>query len=126
MIRPVRLQLSRRRGFNLQRHSLSQNGLHAINCARPTKWSNPFSIQHCMKIFEGTDEASARVKAVHLHKDWLAGLLDEATLFPRPTIEEIREALKGHNLACWCRLDQRCHTDVLMKIANPELEIDHA
>ena len=26
--------------------------------------------------------------------------------------------LKGKNLACWCRLDQPCHADILLKIAN--------
>ena len=26
--------------------------------------------------------------------------------------------LKGKNLACWCPLDQLCHADLLLKIAN--------
>jgi hypothetical protein len=26
--------------------------------------------------------------------------------------------LRGKNLACWCRLDQQCHADVLLKLAN--------
>lgn len=26
--------------------------------------------------------------------------------------------LRGKNLACWCRLDQPCHADVLLEIAN--------
>ncbi len=26
--------------------------------------------------------------------------------------------LKGKNLACWCRLDQCCHADVLLDLAN--------
>lgn len=28
------------------------------------------------------------------------------------------ERLKGKNLACWCRLDQDCHADVLLDLAN--------
>ncbi len=34
MIRPVRLRLSRAKGFNLQAHSLATNGLEAVNVAR--------------------------------------------------------------------------------------------
>ena len=29
-----------------------------------------------------------------------------------------RYLLAGKNLACWCQLDQPCHADVLLKIAN--------
>lgn len=28
--------------------------------------------------------------------------------------------LRGKNLACWCPLDQPCHADVLLDIANKE------
>mgnify|MGYP001581696887 CR=1 FL=1 len=42
--RPVRLRLSRRPKFNLQKHSRSINGLPAVNVARPSKWGNPFVI----------------------------------------------------------------------------------
>ncbi len=27
--------------------------------------------------------------------------------------------LAGKTLACWCRLDQPCHADVLLELANP-------
>ena len=30
----------------------------------------------------------------------------------------VRERLGGKDLACWCALDQPCHADVLLKIAN--------
>lgn len=32
--------------------------------------------------------------------------------------DEIRRELAGKNLACWCPLDQACHADYLLKIAN--------
>lgn len=35
-----------------------------------------------------------------------------------PTHGEIRSALRGKNLACWCRLDQPCDADVLLELAN--------
>ncbi len=30
------------------------------------------------------------------------------------------EPLRGHDLACWCPLDQPCHADVLLELANRE------
>lgn len=31
---------------------------------------------------------------------------------------KIRRELAGKNLACWCPLDQPCHADVLLELAN--------
>ncbi|KMS57958.1 hypothetical protein V473_07255 [Sphingobium cupriresistens LL01] len=30
--------------------------------------------------------------------------------------------LRGKNLACWCPLDQPCHADVLLEIANAPID----
>lgn len=38
--------------------------------------------------------------------------------FLEVTVEDIRRELAGRDLACWCRLDQPCHADVLLAIAN--------
>lgn len=38
--------------------------------------------------------------------------------FEPETIADIQRELKGKRLACWCRLDQPCHADVLAEIAN--------
>jgi hypothetical protein len=43
MTQPVRLQLSRRAGFDLQSLSHDANSLPAVVVARPTKWGNPCS-----------------------------------------------------------------------------------
>ena len=37
-----------------------------------------------------------------------------------PTITEIVAELRGKDLACFCPLDQPCHADVLLEIANAE------
>lgn len=34
------------------------------------------------------------------------------------TVEDVRAELAGKPLACWCDLDQPCHADVLLAIAN--------
>ena len=36
------------------------------------------------------------------------------------TIEDVKTELRGKDLACWCPLDQPCHADVLLEIANGE------
>ncbi|HUY27269.1 MAG TPA: hypothetical protein VMV27_07585 [Candidatus Binataceae bacterium] len=41
---PVRMRLSRRKGFNLQGESRAINGLPALNVARPGPWGNCFIV----------------------------------------------------------------------------------
>jgi hypothetical protein len=36
------------------------------------------------------------------------------------TADDVRAELAGHDLCCWCPLDQRCHADVLLQVANPD------
>lgn len=35
-----------------------------------------------------------------------------------PTIEDIREKLRGRDLACWCKPGEPCHADILLELAN--------
>jgi hypothetical protein len=40
-------------------------------------------------------------------------------LFERYAILRLDPApLRGKNLACWCAPDERCHADILLKLAN--------
>lgn len=41
--------------------------------------------------------------------------------FAKVTTDDIRAELAGRDLACWCPLDQPCHADVLLEIANVPL-----
>lgn len=34
------------------------------------------------------------------------------------TVEDVRRELAGKDLACWCPLNQPCHADVLLEVAN--------
>lgn len=38
--------------------------------------------------------------------------------FLRVTADDVQRELAGCDLACWCPLDQPCHADVLLEIAN--------
>ena len=122
MTKPIRIQLSRKRGFELQAKSRAANGLPAVNVARPTKWGNPFVV--------GKDGDASY--CVELHRNlvrdgWIA-------ITARCGIEPQRSALldvklsigelRGHNLACWCKAGKLCHADVLLEMANAPLRCE--
>jgi hypothetical protein len=54
----------------------------------------------------GRDEAVRRYR-----DDLVAGRL-------RVSIDDVTRELRGRDLACYCPLDQPCHADVLLAIAN--------
>ena len=72
----------------------------AISVARPHKWGNPFAI--------GVYARDA-AEAVEMYRQWLPS---------QPLYLEVSE-LAGHDLMCFCPLDQPCHADVLLEYANP-------
>jgi hypothetical protein len=104
----VRIQLRRTKGWRLPSNTIS--------VARPTKWGNPFKIGatvHFGPSFSGRDECIEDAEhACRLYRRWLFNLRS-ATHLVAP--------LRGKNLACWCRLDQPCHADVLLELANTGL-----
>lgn len=61
-------------------------------------------------IVEGRNKETGRKEKVAIGPRAKAGTA--------PSIIEIVEALRGKNLACFCALDQPCHADVLLEIAN--------
>lgn len=127
--RPVRLRLSRRAGFRLQDHSLSVNGLPAVNVARPGKWGNPYVALRTwyhgpiptlgLPDFDAVTAADAdregAVVAVALFRDeWERALTAPSYGRARALLDE----LLGRNLACWCAPGAPCHADVLLDLAN--------
>ena len=117
-MRPQRLVLSRRAGFDLQGTSLALNGLPAQSVARPGKWGNPFTIAEVMAEL-GLDRDAAQAEAVDRHRRWVAGTLEPAlSPGPPPDIALIRAELAGRNLACWCRAGTPCHANLLIDLAN--------
>ena len=97
---PRRIQLSRRRGW--------RKPPDVVVVSRPSRWSNPFMVgaRHRGRVLtRGTATAEFR-----------AALLEGRLPF---TMEAIVRDLAGHDLACWCPLDEPCHADVLLEFANP-------
>lgn len=133
---PVRLQLSRRKGFKLAAASRAANGLEAVSVARPGRWGNPYRIElieegrfiigrrvhdamadhdtdHGAEAVAETAEA-ARAQAVILFARFLA------SPWGAHMTRRIRRDLAGLNLACFCPLDGPCHGDVLLRVARGE------
>jgi hypothetical protein len=99
-VKPVRLQLRRSKGFNLQAASLAINGLPAKIVARPTRWGNPFPF----------GPGRTQAEAVALAEKFIGDELKRNPGWLEP--------LRGHNLACWCKLGTPCHADLLVELAN--------
>ena len=70
--------------------------------SRPSPWGNPFHL--------GVD--GDRARCVALYRDALGG--GEFGF----TTTDVRRELAGRDLACWCPLDEPCHADVLLEVAN--------
>lgn len=115
MTKPVRIQLSRAKGFNLQTHSHALNGLPAAHVGRPGPWGNPFVVgrhgdtAYCVDLYRALLAGLLRVGA-----DPDIEALERARRF---AAENLRE-LAGRNLACWCKAGAECHADVLLELAN--------
>lgn len=122
---PVRLQLSRRKGFDLQALSQATNGLPAVNVARPSKWGNPFVVgEPCDR------KQIARWGWRFGHPEFVCDDASVAVrrfrgcLFKAEDIHGyVRAELRGKNLACWCAIHRNgeyvpCHADVLLSLAN--------
>ena len=116
----------------------------AIYVGRPTKWGNPFQIgsnQPTLFVHDGlhvhwttplNDDSYhlAHQRAVDLYRSWLesgtiTGLTDLPGMALPDRLARIRgqiigdvTTLAGHDLACWCPLDQPCHADVLLELSN--------
>lgn len=112
--RPARVQLRRRKGWRLPEG--------VINCARPGRWGNPYSLGLYRDGFPDSTEAERRARAVSDFRGLVEGRW--ADLYPSPPpyppVDEIVAELRGRDLACWCPLDQTCHCDVLLERANME------
>lgn len=123
---PHRLRLSRRKGFDLQAASRALNGLPAVSCARPHRWSNHWkigsnmwdpgisrfrtceTIADCVQAFARCVDwdPSAKQTLVTPWEDGTTSVLDIWGGYgPEHRNRKTAAAeLACKNLACWCRL----------------------
>lgn len=88
--RPRRIQRKRTKGWRLPENT--------VYVGRPTKWGNPHT-------------AGPPGHQVTQYEKLLRLAGQNGIRYPF-------EELRGKNLACWCSLDQPCHADVLLELAN--------
>lgn len=92
-----------------------------VSVTRPGPFGNPFPV-----------DVYGAVGAVNRFRRWIAGDMSSremsessfylpvglSPVFVRRSMQNLLPTLRGKNLACWCALDQPCHADVLLEIAN--------
>lgn len=111
---PRRIRLRRTKGWRMPDNTIS--------VARPSYWGNPWHVgrdgdaRQCVAHFR---RMATRCAVVH----WPRDAADSERSVRFANTEFIRAQLAGKNLACWCALDQPCHADVLLEIANGTSEV---
>lgn len=104
---PIRIQRKRTKGWRMPENT--------IYVGRGSRWGNPFVVgidgdrQECIDKYE-------KMLFPYTHRD---GDLHDFFL-SNVNYEDIIDNLKGKNLACWCKISESCHADVLLEIANPK------
>lgn len=124
MVKPYRVQRKRSAGWRLPEG--------AVIVDRTSKWGNPFRISESdqVDVWEVSDgrgmqgtvrgRLAAHEMAVALFRGVLvSGNKQEQLKWLGYTAAEVRVELAGKPLACWCGLDEPCHADVLLMVANP-------
>lgn len=107
-MRPKRIQRKRTKGWR------KPGG--AVIVDRTSRWGNPFRV--------GDPDVPDRAAAVRKFEEWLIPYRSNKTgtieqyLISEANMAEVQEALRGRDLVCFCPLDEPCHADVLLRIAN--------
>jgi hypothetical protein len=98
--------------------------LNTISVTRPGKHGNPY-YPGCGLGFGGFDEEMRPVHwRLQTNADMVRHFREYIRLMKRDEPEKFEQLvapLRGKNLACWCSLDQPCHADVWLEVANPPL-----
>lgn len=128
---PIRIQRKRTKGSKMPPNTVS--------VTRPGPFGNPYVILGHVSgwwlvcgpgiggagIRCGNEEGARLVAIKRFREAWLHALecAQRDRTPPVPFGKPVYLGpLKGKNLACFCRLDQPCHADVLLELANREDE----
>lgn len=85
---------------------------NTVKVCRPGRFGNPFKVGAEQFVAGGPPRIMTAETAVKRFEFWVTKDLGA---------HEIRQwlpTLKGKNLACWCKLGEPCHADVLIRLAN--------
>ena len=95
---------------------------NTVSVTRPGIFGNPFTIKTA--IDSGfADPKTAPQFVVDCFRDWLGPSQSGRDWWQGPESDKRRNAildglpgLRGKNLACWCRIGNPCHADVLLAL----------
>jgi hypothetical protein len=111
---PTRIQRKRTKGWRMPEG--------AVYVGRPTRWGNDLR----PTMLDVHDRPLGVTRAVELYRlatlRFMTDVLADEDVSPggiRAEAEAWLAPLRGRDLACWCPLDQPCHADVLLELANP-------
>ena len=104
-VTPRRVRLSTKKGWKIPENT--------VKVDRSTRWGNPFLVIRASSGCMGRTAA----QAVTEYERWL-----QNSDAGRMEVTSARIMLRGKNLGCWCALDQPCHADTLLRIANARSE----
>ena len=115
---PTRIRFRRTKGYRLPEG--------AIYVGRPTKFGNPFPIpgyglEQSLTLFWNSAHGIWDPAVVSLHIDLVPAYEAHQKFLKRlggHPVEVARAELGGHDLACWCAPEARCHADIWLAIAN--------
>lgn len=123
MSAPKRIQRKRTKGWRMPEG--------AVYVGRPTRWGNPWRVvpvtDHHFAFGDAADVLDAEGNSLgrfeRFGRSPRTGAAYWATqAYRRDVSADLVAAahtdLAGRDLACWCPLDQPCHADVLLELAN--------
>lgn len=115
--KPMRVQLKRTKGYRMPPNSRKVD--------RSTRWGNPFNATQVGVVFF---HKGLPAPIVHLNTEpSVERCIDMFIGYLKYRLEvdsDFLDPLQGKNLACWCPLDQPCHADVLLRLANETIKED--
>ena len=102
---PQRIQRKRTKGWRMPENTVS--------VTRPGRWGNPFVVGCCPAEFSSSlpYECNSIEAAVECFRYLAITYIDI-------TGGEWISKLRGKNLACFCKIGDPCHADVLLELAN--------
>ena len=128
MSKPKRIQRKRKKGWRMPEN--------AVYVGRPTILGNPNRVvktnrfpdcgggwsivneKHEVISPEYGEKHTALKECVELYQRHLLHLWDNERVNHSIAFVSAVDELRGKDLACWCSLDQPCHADVLLELAN--------
>jgi hypothetical protein len=102
LMMPIRIQRKRSKGWKMPPDT--------VYVGRGSTWENPYFVDA-----KSTDwfACQSPPEAVKRFREYLL----EPTCAGVKQFKKLKR-LRGKNLVCWCPLDQPCHADVLLELAN--------